>query len=224
MSKVIIVTGAAGALGTAVVKRLAAGEAPVVAVDYADSMSPMGQAAFVGGIDLTDADAAKAAYDRIVAQHGAIGGLVNIAGGFVWETLADGDVASWDKMYAINVKTTLNSCRAALPHMAGTGGSIVNVGAAGAVKADAGMGAYGAAKSGVMRLTEALAAECKDGGPRVNAVLPSIIDTGINRKDMPDADFSAWVSPASLAEVIAFLLSDAAEAMTGALVPVTGRV
>ncbi|MDB5448342.1 MAG: short-chain dehydrogenase/reductase, partial [Phenylobacterium sp.] len=101
---------------------------------------------------------------------------------------------------------------------------IVNVGANGAVKAGAGMGAYAASKAGVHRLTEALAEELKADGVTVNAVLPSILDTPTNRADMPGADFDAWVKPEDLAAVILFLASEPARAMTGALVPVTGRV
>ena len=105
-----------------------------------------------------------------------------------------------------------------------SGGAIVNIGAAASIKAAMGMGAYAASKAGVARLTEALAEELKDAGVRVNAVLPSIIDTPANRKDMPDADFTRWVTPEALANVIAFLLSPEASAVTGALLPVTGRV
>lgn len=224
MSGVIIVTGAAGVLGGALIARLAGEGLTVVGVDYTGAMDEMGQAAFVGGCDLTDAAGTCATFARIAEQHGPIRGLANIAGGFAWEKLADGGVDTWERMFALNVKTTHNACQAALPLMPGKEGAIVNVGAAGAVKADAGMGAYAASKSGVMRLTEALAAECKDDGPRVNAVLPSIIDTPQNREDMSGEDFSRWVSPEALAEVVAFLLSDKASAMTGALVPVMGRV
>jgi len=222
--RTIIVTGAAGALGHVLVRRLAADGATVIGVGHTHDMAELGQAAFYGGVDLTDGADTQNAYATIAKRHGAIDGLANIAGGFSWETLSGGSPDTWDRMFAINVKTTLNSCRAALPLMSGRNASIVNVGAAGAVRAGQGMGAYAASKSGVMRLTEALAEECKADGPRVNAVLPSIIDTEANRRDMPDEAFSRWVSPESLAGVIAFLLSDAAEAMTGALVPVTGRV
>lgn len=222
MPRTVIVTGAAGALGRAVVAALVAEGANVVAVDLAPEIGDFGQAASVGGIDLTDAAAATAAYARIVADHGPLAGLANIAGGFAWETVADGDVDTWDRLYRINVRSALNSCRAALPGLAA--GAIVNVGAAGALKAAAGMGAYAASKAGVARLTEALAEELKDRGVRVNAVLPSIIDTPANRADMPDAAHDRWVTPAALAAVIAFLLSDAAAAVTGACLPVTGRV
>ena len=120
--------------------------------------------------------------------------------------------------------TAANASRAAIPHLAGSkAGRIVNIGANGAVKAAAGMGAYAASKAGVHRLTEALAAEHK-GKITVNAVLPSIIDTAANRASMPKSDFSKWVSPQELAEVILFLASNAASAVTGALIPVTGRV
>ncbi|WP_174275262.1 SDR family oxidoreductase [Sphingomonas bacterium] len=224
MAESIIVTGAAGVLGRAVVAELAQGGAKVIAVDVAKDIGGVGQAASVGGVDLTDAGATEAAYAGIVAEHGPLAGLANIAGGFRWEDVTGGSVDTWDLLYKMNVRTTLNSSKAALAGLAQGGGAIVNVGAAGAVRAAHGMGAYAASKAGVMRLTEALAEEYKDKGVRVNAVLPSIIDTPVNRADMPDAEFSRWVTPEALAGVIAFLLSDKASAITGALIPVTGRV
>ena len=128
-------------------------------------------------------------------------------------------------MYQMNVRTAVVASQAALSHLAATGsGRIVNVGALAALKAGMGMGAYAASKAGVVRLTEALAEEVKDRGVTVNAVLPSIIDTPTNRPDMPDADPGRWVSPTALASVIAFLLSDEAAAVTGACLPVSGRV
>jgi NAD(P)-dependent dehydrogenase (short-subunit alcohol dehydrogenase family) len=127
-------------------------------------------------------------------------------------------------MYSLNVLTALNASRSAIPHLVTSGaGRIVNVGAMGALQAGAGMGAYDASKAGVHRLTEALAAEMK-GKITVNAVLPSTIDTAANRASMPNADFTKWVTPAELASVILFLVSDAASAVTGALLPVSGRV
>ena len=127
-------------------------------------------------------------------------------------------------MYALNVLTALNASRSAVPHLVNSGaGRIVNIGAMGALQAGSGMGAYAASKAGVHRLTEALAAEWK-GRITVNAVLPSTIDTPANRASMPRADFAKWVTPQELAEVILFLVSDAASAVTGALLPVNGRV
>jgi NAD(P)-dependent dehydrogenase (short-subunit alcohol dehydrogenase family) len=135
-----------------------------------------------------------------------------------------GNSDTWQRMYALNVLTALNTSRAAIGHLTASGaGRIVNVGAIAALHAGSGMGPYAASKAGVHRLTEALAAELK-GKITVNAVLPSIIDTPANRASMPQADFGKWVTPQELAEVILFLLSDAASAVTGALLPVSGRV
>lgn len=224
---VVVVTGAFGTLGTAAVRMAVAMGAKVAAVDYAkEPRAPFdGDVLALGGVDLTDLAAAEAVMGTVKQRLGGIDALLNIAGGFAWETLAEGDLATFDKLYALNVKTTATASKAALPHLVASGaGKIVNVGAAGAVKAGAGLGAYAASKAGVMRLTEALAEELKARNVTVNAVLPSIIDTVPNRQSMPDADFSTWVAPGDLAAVMLFLASDAAKAVTGALVPVVGRV
>jgi NAD(P)-dependent dehydrogenase (short-subunit alcohol dehydrogenase family) len=224
--KTIAVTGAFGALGTAVVQALRREGANVAAIDFAaaprEPASLAGAEPF-GGVDLADDGAAARTLAAIRERFGRLDGLVNIAGGFRWETVADGKLESWDAMYRMNVRTTVAACQAALPHL-GDGGRIVNIGANGATKAAAGMGAYAASKAGVARLTEALAEELKERGITVNALLPSIIDTPANRADMPKADFGKWVRPAQLADAIVFLLSDRASAITGALIPVTGRV
>jgi NAD(P)-dependent dehydrogenase (short-subunit alcohol dehydrogenase family) len=159
------------------------------------------------------------------AKHfGRLDALINVAGGFAFETVGDGNAATWQRMYALNVLTALNTARAALPHLAASkAGRIVNVGAMGALQAGSGMAPYAASKAAVHRLTEALASEWK-GKLTVNAVLPSIIDTPANRASMPQSEFSKWVTPLELAEVILFLASDAAGAVTGALIPVSGRV
>jgi len=228
--RVVVVTGAFGALGRAVVLGARARGAKVVALDYAatppgDLASAPGEALlFKGGVDLADAAAANAAIADIAEVLGRIDVLINVAGGFAWETVTDGEAATWNRLHRLNLMTTLNASKAALPHLVASGaGRIVNVGANGAVKAAAGMGAYAASKAGVHRLTEALAEEYK-GRVTVNAVLPSIIDTPANRADMPDADFSTWVRPEELAAVILFLASSEASAVTGTLLPVVGRV
>jgi NAD(P)-dependent dehydrogenase (short-subunit alcohol dehydrogenase family) len=128
-------------------------------------------------------------------------------------------------MYEMNVRTALLASQAALPHLLARGaGRIVNVGALAAAQAASGMGAYAASKAGVARLTEAMAEELKDRNITVNAVLPSILDTPANRAEMPKADPSKWVTPDALARVIVFLMSGDAAPITGALVPVKGRV
>ena len=223
--KVVVVTGALGALGRVVVDQALACGARVASVDHAPTQVPAHPNQLeLGGIDLTDAAAARRAIDAAASQFGRVDALINIAGGFAFETVADGDPKTWHHMYALNVTTALNASRAAIPHLLVSGaGRIVNVGALGALQAGAGMGPYAASKAAVHRLTEALAAEYK-GKITVNAVLPSIIDTAANRASMPKADFTRWVRPTELADVILFLASDAASAVTGALLPVSGRV
>jgi NAD(P)-dependent dehydrogenase (short-subunit alcohol dehydrogenase family) len=227
-NRTIVVTGAGGVLGATVAR--AAGERGAVVAMLDVTAIPADRGAQgaghlrLGGVDLTDFTAVQGAMDEIKAKTGRLDALINIAGGFRWQTLADGDLDAWDALYRINLKTAATACKAALPHLIASGaGRIVNVGALAAVKAGAGMGAYAASKAGVLKLTESLAEELK-GRVTVNAVLPSIIDTPANRADMPDADVSKWVAPRDLAAVILFLASDEARAVTGALLPVTGGV
>jgi NAD(P)-dependent dehydrogenase (short-subunit alcohol dehydrogenase family) len=223
--KVVIVTGASGALGKVVAEAALGRGARVAGIDHAPSqIATTADRIEFGGLDLSDAAQAKKAVDAVAMHFGRLDALINIAGGFAFETIAEAEPKTWQRMYALNVLTALNASRAALPHLAVSGaGRIVNIGAIGALQAGSGMGAYAASKAGVHRLTEALAAEYK-GKITVNAVLPSTIDTPANRASMPTADFKKWVTPQELAEVILFLASDAAGAVTGALLPVTGRV
>jgi NAD(P)-dependent dehydrogenase (short-subunit alcohol dehydrogenase family) len=223
--RAILVTGALGALGKVVAESALARGACVAGVDYAKAeRQASAEHIEIGGVDLSDANQAQQAIDTVAKHFGRLDALINIAGGFTFETVADGSPASWQRMYALNVLTALNASRAAIAYLANSpAGRIVNIGAMGALQAGAGMGAYAASKAGVHRLTEALAAEWK-GNITVNAVLPSTIDTAANRASMPNADFSKWVAPRELAEVILFLASDAASGITGALIPVAGRV
>lgn len=223
--KVIAVTGAFGALGATVGQVLSGCGAQVAHLDHAAAPQEGSDGVLrLGGLDLADPAIAGAAMDHIVERLGRLDGLVNIAGGFRFEKLDGGTLETWDAMYRMNLRTVVSCCRAAVPHLLKAGGArIVNVGALGAVKAGAGMGAYSASKAGVAKLTEALAEEMKDRGLTVNAVLPSTLDTARNRADMPTADFSRWVSLHAMGEVIAFLLSEAAGVITGALIPVSGR-
>jgi len=222
--KTIVITGAFGVLGRAAAELASAQGAQVAMLDVKTSAQSITLPALAIAVDLSDAAAAGRAMNTVRAQTGAIDALLNIAGGFAWESFAEGGaIATWDQMFALNLRTALVATQAALTHLIEAQGAIVNVGAAGALKAGAGMGAYAASKQGVMKFTESLAEELK-GRVRVNAVLPSVLDTPRNRADMPEADPATWVQPADLARVMLFLASNEAKAMTGALVPVTGQV
>lgn len=222
--RVIAVTGGHGVLGKAVVEAALAQGCKVAVIDHASGHAVPDGVLELGGVDLTDPASARGAIDGVVARFGRLDALLNIAGGFVWQTTDDAEPA-WERMFQLNLATALNASRAALPHLkASPEGRIVNVGANAAIKSAAGMGAYAASKAGVHRLTESLAEELKDTSVTVNAVLPSILDTAQNRKDMPDADPKKWVAPSDLAAVMLFLASPASRAVTGALIPVTGRV
>ncbi len=229
--KTIVVTGGFGALGGGVAAAAAERGASVAVLDVgpsapaalAERLGP--NALLLSRVDLSSPEGARKAMADVKERFGRLDALLNIAGGFRWENIEGGSAETWERLYALNLKTALNACQAALPYLLESGaGRIVNVGAQSALKAAAGMGAYAASKSAVHRLTESLAEELKLKGVTVNAVLPSIIDTPANRADMPKAEFDRWVSPADLAAVILFLASDEARAVTGALIPVSGRV
>jgi len=223
MARSVIVTGGFGVLGHAVAEAFAAQGDKVARIDFVpEATVALPGALDVGGVDLTDAASTEAALARIVETHGGIDVLINVAGGFTWETLGEGSIASWARMQTMNLMTAATITQKALPQLTRSAdGRIVNIGAGAAIKAGMGMGAYAASKSGVHRLTEALAEELAGTSVTVNAVLPSIIDTPTNRADMPGEDFAKWVQPAAIADVILFLASPGARSITGALIPVT---
>jgi NAD(P)-dependent dehydrogenase (short-subunit alcohol dehydrogenase family) len=216
--KVVIVTGAAGALGTAVANEFAARGAKLALIDIIAIAGP--HLSHVG--DLTDAKAAQTIVADIARKLGRIDVLANVAGGFTMgEAVHETTDTTWKFMFDLNVNTMLNMVRATVPTMlAARSGRIVNIGARAGLKGIGRMGAYCASKSVVIRLTESLADELKGSGINVNCILPSVIDTARNRQDMPDADHSLWVAPADLARAVAFLASDAAHAIHGVALPV----
>jgi NAD(P)-dependent dehydrogenase (short-subunit alcohol dehydrogenase family) len=228
-NQVVIVTGAAGNLGKAVAEAFAAQGALLALLDVSEAVLQKAWPSadlrrLLLAANLMDADSTSRAVGEVHARFGRIDVLCNIAGGFrmgppVHETPA----STWDLMMGLNAGTLLNSVRAVVPHMLAAGsGRIVNVGAGAGQSGRPNMGAYSAAKSAVIRLTESMAAELREHGINVNCVLPSIIDTPQNRADMPDADPGRWVSPQDLAATILFLCSDGARAIHGAALPVTG--
>lgn len=229
--KVALITGATGNVGPAVARALAEKGASLAltgtrqsALDelYAD----LKDAQLVGGIDITQPEGIGKLVAAVKDRWGRIDILVNVAGTFKGGTpVHETPLETWDLLMNLNARSVFLICQAVVPVMlAGGGGRIVNIGARPAVGAGSGNGAYAASKSAVIRLTEAMAAELKNQGVNVNCVLPSIIDAEANRRDMPNADFSKWVAPEALADVIAFLCSDGARAIHGAAIPVYGRV
>ena len=213
-----MITGGAGGLGQGVAQVARAQGARVIVLDIVTVGDELADESYV--VDLINSDSVNDCF----AQIGDFDVVANIAGGFAMgPEVAVTDDDFWQAMFDINVTTVRRVVSAAMPQFVAKGrGSIVNVGAYGALRGMANMGAYLAAKSAVMRLTESLSEEVKSQGINVNAVLPSVIDTPTNRTAMPDADVGQWVSPTDLGEVVCFLGSDKAKAIHGALLPVTG--
>lgn len=224
-AKTVVITGANGGLGKVVADKARALGAKLVLLDVAFSPEQLQETSAdvrKFAVDLTSLESTRACFDKI----GAFDAIFNLAGGFTMgPAVHETSEADWDFLFKMNVATLHNVVRAAVPKLIAQGrGAIVNVGALGALKGAGHMGAYGASKTVVMRLTESMSEELKHQGINVNAVLPSLIDTPRNRADMPDADFGKWVAPEDLANVICFLASDAARAVHGALIPVAGLV
>ena len=214
----LVITGGAGALGRALAATACAQGARVTVLDRIEAEAAAGMASVV--VDLADAEAVRAAWPAL----GRVDALCALAGGFAMgdSSFADDD-EQWEAMMQANVTSLRNVLKAAVPGMlARDSGRIISVGALSALQGKAAMSAYTASKAVVMNLTESLAAELAETGVRVNAVLPSIIDTPANRAAMPDASVGQWVSPADMAQVICFLASAQSNALHGALMPLRG--
>ena len=234
--KVAIVTGATGALGRVVTRRLVQNGAKVVVLyrkeKALDELHEFlgGQGSSVTGFmgDATDQQSVQGLVQKALDEHGRIDILLNIAGAYTGgKVLAETDEETWDTMMNVNLKTAFLCSRAVLPHMMERKyGKIVSVSARTAVQRGtrARSGAYAVSKAGVATLTEALAEETRDHGIQVNCIMPSTIDTEANRRMLPKADFTKWVDPEEIAEVILFLVSDASKPTSGASIPVYGRV
>jgi NAD(P)-dependent dehydrogenase (short-subunit alcohol dehydrogenase family) len=227
--KTVLITGAAGNLGRAVAAAFAGRGARLVLFDIsADGLDKVYPGEDDGrmkcAVDLLKPDAVAAAVAAARKRFGSIDAVAAIAGGFhMGDPVHALPAAAWDRMMDLNARTLINTVGAAVPVMLAQGrGKIVTIGANAARQGMATMGAYIAAKSAVIRLTESLSAEVREKGINVNCVMPSILDTPENRSAMPDADPGNWVAPEKLANVILFLASDEASAVHGASVPVVG--
>lgn len=221
--RTVMLTGAAGNLGRAVAAAFDSRGANLVLLDRR-AAGAENERQLAVAVDLLDAASVRAAVDKAIERFGRIDVLCNLAGAFrMGSPVHETGAKDWDFLLDVNARTVLHTAQAVVPRMlAAGGGKIVNVGAYAAQKGVAQMGAYVASKSAVIRLTETMAAELRERHINVNCVLPTIIDTPENRAAMPDADPGRWVAPQDLAEVIVFLASDAARAIHGAALPVTG--
>src|SRR6266851_3960593 len=220
--KVTIITGAVGNLGTATARCFQQSGAKTVLVDRspdcvreafkdnADSPDHL----LAGGVDLSDATSLAKLIEQMLGKFGRVDALVNTVGGYRGgKPVHEADLADWDFLFNVNVRTTLLCCRAVIPQMLKQQrGKIINVASRDALSGSAGYAAYSASKSAVLRLTESLAAELKGSNINVNCIMPGTIDTPQNRKAIPNGDFSKWVEPEAIADVIMFLISDAARA------------
>ena len=223
---VVLVTGASGALGSAVCAAFADAGATVCATDVVelDEDSPLdGERVDFYEADFTDESAVETVVSNVVDDHGGIDALVNIAG--TWKggsPIEETDVGTFDLLFDVNLKTMFLAAKHALPHLQESEGAIVSVSARASLEGGEGDGPYRASKAGVRLLTETIAEE-NSGVVRANAVMPSVIDTPANREMMPDADHDEWVSPEDIASVMCVLCSDATSVTSGAAVPVYGE-
>ncbi|NEI17454.1 SDR family NAD(P)-dependent oxidoreductase [Rhizobium leguminosarum] len=230
---VVMVTGAAGNLGLAVVHRLVANGHRLVCVERSSEALERLSADYghasdmvrLGGIDLTDTDSCKEAVARALKEFGRVDALVNTVGGFETGPVAEAGVNQWERLFRTNAQTAYTISAAVLRPMQEAGyGRIVHIAAAPGLKASANQAAYAASKGAVIRLTEAIAAENRDKRISANCILPGTIDTPQNRAAMPNAETDSWVQPGDIAKLIGFLVSPAGGVVTGAAIPATGRI
>jgi NAD(P)-dependent dehydrogenase (short-subunit alcohol dehydrogenase family) len=224
---VAVITGASGALGSAAVDRFRDAGATVCAVDVVepddgDSLLETDDATQFYEADLTDESDVERLVGEIVDDHGRIDHLCNVAG--TWrggDPIEETALEEFDLLVDVNLKTAFLTSKHALPHLRESEGSIVSISARSSLEGGEGDGPYRITKAGIRLLTETLAEE-NEGVVRANCVMPSVIDTPMNREMMSDADHDSWVDPADIADVLAFLCSDGAAVTSGAAVPVYG--
>ena len=222
--KIAIVTGGTGVIGSALVQKLLDEGARVVVPTRVARTSTDPRLTYAK-VDLANEESVRPFVANVVAEHGTVHALFNIAGGFKYgPAVEDIPVDEWDSLMDLNLKSAFLCMKHVLPIMKSQHyGRIVSVAARSGLKGDAMIAPYGVSKGGMILLTQTVAEESKAYGVTANTVLPSVVDTPTNRASMPDSEFDAWVAPKDLAEVMLFLASDRARAVTGAAIPVYNR-
>jgi NAD(P)-dependent dehydrogenase (short-subunit alcohol dehydrogenase family) len=224
-NKVVLITGAKGGLGSFVTQRFLATGATVVGTSRSISQADFPEANFVAlPVDFTKAGAAGRAVESVVSRFGRLDALVHLLGGFAGgQTVAETDDATWEQMCDLNLTSAFYVLRAAIPHLRKSGkGRIIAIGSLTAVEPHAGLGAYVTFKAALTMLVRTVASENKDAGLTANVVLPGTMDTPTNRKSMPGADFSKWVRPDDVADLVLWLADDRAAYITATAIPVDG--
>jgi NAD(P)-dependent dehydrogenase (short-subunit alcohol dehydrogenase family) len=224
--QVAFVTGANGGLGTSVTKALLDAGFAVVGLAPKIQQSDFKHPNFTAlPVTLDSLDAARKATGTVLSRFGRIDILAHLIGGFAGgKTLAETDDATFQRMFDMNLNSAFHILRAVIPLMRkAAAGRIIAIGSRAAEDPGPGVGAYSASKAALVSLIRTVAAENKDAGITANVILPGTMDTPANRKDMPGADLSQWVQPASVASLIVWLAGDAGKDVTGAVIPVYGR-
>ncbi len=224
--KIAIVTGADGGLGTHVTKALLDAGFIVAGLSPNIKQSDFSHPNFIAlPTWLNSLDEAKKVASDVISRSGKIDVLAHLVGGFAGgRSMADTDDATFQRMFDLNLNSAFHILRAVIPHMRETGsGRIIAIGSRAAEDPGPKVGAYSASKAALVSLIKTVALENKDAGITANVILPGTMDTPANRRDMPKADVSQWVQPASVASLIVWLASDAGKDVTGAAIPVYGR-
>jgi NAD(P)-dependent dehydrogenase (short-subunit alcohol dehydrogenase family) len=225
-NRVVFITGATGGLGRFVTKRFLATGATVVGASRSISRDDFPDPNFVPlAVDFTKASAVREAIDAVAKAHSRLDVLVHVLGGFAGgQTIAETDEATWEQMRDLNLTSAFHVLRAAIPHLRKSGnGRIVAIGSLTAVTPHAGLGAYVTFKSALTILVQTVALENKDAGLTANVVLPGTMDTPGNRKSMPNADFSKWVQPSNVADLVAWLADERSSHITSNTFPIEGN-
>jgi len=223
--KIVFITGAKGGLGSFVTRRFLAAGATVVGTSRSISKEDFPQPNFIPlAVDFTQAAAVHDAIESVIGRFGKLDVLVHVLGGFAGgQTVAETDDATWEQMRDLNLTSAFYVLRAAIPHLRKSGtGRIIAIGSLTAVAPHSRLGAYVTFKAALSTLVQTVALENKDAGLTANVVLPGTMDTPANRKSMPDADFSKWVQPGDVADLVLWIADERSAHVTGIAIPIDG--